>query len=319
MSSLRQSKSVVAARTSTAFTLIEVLVVVAIIALLISILLPSLRLAREQGKSAVCLSSLQQQGRAFSAYSADYRGFLPRSGSQFKYTVQEGTQGQGGDWTGVGAGALYGRYITKSISLLYCPSNGKFNAKSLSHKPPLTNEALFRHNYLHPKTGTPGYNSTNDTGFHVANNYLYAVPAAGGQYPRDAGKDAYRDIMSVVVIENGKQVTKQSNYYKYMIDPADQSPADAAAFLGAFPPGTRGKSNVQALSADGYCGGLTSWHPEGLNVLYTDFHAKRVADPKKRFVKGGTSINSYSPGDISRDNGGRARGFIVWDYLSRNP
>ena len=57
--------------TRKAFTLIELLVVVAIIALLISILLPSLQGAREQGKKAVCLSNMGQIGKASYAYASD--------------------------------------------------------------------------------------------------------------------------------------------------------------------------------------------------------------------------------------------------------
>jgi prepilin-type N-terminal cleavage/methylation domain-containing protein len=56
---------------SKAFTLIELLVVVAIIALLISILLPSLQGAREQGKKTVCLSNMRQIGQAAHSYAAD--------------------------------------------------------------------------------------------------------------------------------------------------------------------------------------------------------------------------------------------------------
>ncbi len=52
-----------------AFTLIELLVVVAIIALLISILLPSLSQAREQGKKAVCLSNLRFIGVGIFTYA----------------------------------------------------------------------------------------------------------------------------------------------------------------------------------------------------------------------------------------------------------
>ncbi|MGD8450823.1 MAG: prepilin-type N-terminal cleavage/methylation domain-containing protein [Phycisphaerae bacterium] len=56
-----------------AFTLIELLVVVAIIALLISILLPSLSQAREQGKKAVCMSNLKSLAQASHAYATDDR------------------------------------------------------------------------------------------------------------------------------------------------------------------------------------------------------------------------------------------------------
>ncbi len=59
------------------FTLIELLVVVAIIALLVSILLPALAAAREQARGVYCLSNLRQLGLASSYYVNDWNGFLP--------------------------------------------------------------------------------------------------------------------------------------------------------------------------------------------------------------------------------------------------
>jgi len=53
---------------SPGFTLIEVLVVVAIIALLTAILLPSLAQAREQAKLVKCMANLGQLGKSASAY-----------------------------------------------------------------------------------------------------------------------------------------------------------------------------------------------------------------------------------------------------------
>jgi prepilin-type N-terminal cleavage/methylation domain-containing protein len=60
------------------FTLIELLVVVAIIALLISILLPSLSNAKEQGKRAVCSSNLRSITQAMITYAMDYRDVMPQ-------------------------------------------------------------------------------------------------------------------------------------------------------------------------------------------------------------------------------------------------
>lgn len=59
------------------FTLIELLVVVAIIALLISILLPALSKAKENGRRAVCLSNLHHLGQAFQQYLQSNDDILP--------------------------------------------------------------------------------------------------------------------------------------------------------------------------------------------------------------------------------------------------
>ena len=60
-----------------AFTLIELLVVVSIIALLISILLPSLKKARGQAKDTVCKSNLHQLGLAIQYYASDNDDRIP--------------------------------------------------------------------------------------------------------------------------------------------------------------------------------------------------------------------------------------------------
>lgn len=53
------------------FNLIELMVVIAILAIIVSILLPSLRRAREVSKTAVCKSNISQMNRAFLTYTRD--------------------------------------------------------------------------------------------------------------------------------------------------------------------------------------------------------------------------------------------------------
>ena len=72
-------------RHSKGFTLIEVLVVVAIIALLISILLPSLSAARGNAQRSVCASNLHQAGLATLAYMNQSSDFVPRGGNVQRY------------------------------------------------------------------------------------------------------------------------------------------------------------------------------------------------------------------------------------------
>ena len=71
------SLGVTAMRKLRAFTLVELLVVIGIIALLVSILLPSLAAARRSSNSVKCLSNLRQLGNAFAMYANENKGVWP--------------------------------------------------------------------------------------------------------------------------------------------------------------------------------------------------------------------------------------------------
>jgi prepilin-type N-terminal cleavage/methylation domain-containing protein len=70
------------------FTLVELLVVVAIIAVLISLLMPSLANAKKQAQSTACLSNLRQMAIGTNSYCADFQDAAPAWGFS---TIGSGT------------------------------------------------------------------------------------------------------------------------------------------------------------------------------------------------------------------------------------
>ena len=66
-------------RQAKAFTLVELLVVIGIIAILIGFLLPMLNRSRYSAVSLHCMSNLRQIGQAAVIYAGENRGFFPQS------------------------------------------------------------------------------------------------------------------------------------------------------------------------------------------------------------------------------------------------
>ena len=111
------------------FTLIELLVVIAVIAVLMAILAPALRRARESARRVVCASQCRQIGTAMRAYITDYGSKLPWYGDELHpYAVYRKDDNPDykdadGEPLAMKFACLYeGKYISEP-EVFYCPSN----------------------------------------------------------------------------------------------------------------------------------------------------------------------------------------------------
>lgn len=114
------------------FTLIELLVVIAIIALLLSIVLPSLRLAKEAGKRVVCMSNQRQLSLAWTLYTENNDGKFcsPAAGLETETWIAWANSSVWPDqWTSeeweesITEGALFP--YTESKDVFRCPAGEK--------------------------------------------------------------------------------------------------------------------------------------------------------------------------------------------------
>lgn len=102
-----------------AFTLVELLVVIGIIAALIAMLLPALSKARESAKASQCMSNLRQIGLTVQLYTNENRGrWLP------PYRIPQFSLG----WSAPNSGPylaahLTGIYMKENPSVFLCPSD----------------------------------------------------------------------------------------------------------------------------------------------------------------------------------------------------
>jgi prepilin-type N-terminal cleavage/methylation domain-containing protein len=149
----------------TAFTLIEMLVVLAIIALLLGLMMPVLSGARRQGSAAACLARLQQLGHAFTMYANDYNDrCMPLAYWTFERVGRGpavywwGTNDRGGVDHTRGFVWPYLRSRLKENSVFECPAQpwGSYRPQGAARS--VTSTYGYNGYYLSPQH-TPGWGS----------------------------------------------------------------------------------------------------------------------------------------------------------------
>lgn len=109
------------------FTLVELLIVVAIIMLLAGMLLPALRSARERARQIQCASNMKQSGYAMASYSIDFNNYVVLS----LYSGSTWGVGYSARWLELLNGTWGVEYL-KNKDVVLCPSFVPFKYETVS-------------------------------------------------------------------------------------------------------------------------------------------------------------------------------------------
>ena len=236
-----------------AFTLVELLVVVAIIIVLIAILLPALGRARNTSKTVACSSNLRQIGLGFNVYAYDNNTILP-PGSWSNWVGSDGV-----NWL-----TLINPYLGGTGETVNTSGYGTAN--------PTISKA-----FQCPGATLPGgYN-------HFTSNPIMLprsqdISQSAGRFPMPQKLGTLQNASGLALVMDGIQEPLNSQPVAFMMD-------SGSPFWGAYMKGGLGNTTRYRLVPFGpnYDGG-TSTPPGGdirwrhqdnnaINVVYADGHA----------------------------------------------
>jgi prepilin-type processing-associated H-X9-DG protein len=257
-----------------AFTLVELLVVIGIIAILVALLLPSLNTARNQAKRVNCLAHLQQCGQALVMYANQNKGFLPPripdpgTAPNYKFTLPQRGPGSGFQNNPPMGVALmvpdpygFGPRILENNDVFFCPSDDvRAPFRTAPHMWGPHDQSL---PVTPPYTGIT-WSMSYWQFYHPSGDAVMAALASGKLTAAQLGpQEPYK-------MENFKLGIKQASARMVL---ADQ-----------YIPVKWNASNSASIRKQ-----YQTYHKEGANILYVDGHAK--------FLRGG-QVEDY----IERNN-----------------
>ena len=280
--------------TRKAFTLIELFVVIAIIAILAAILFPVFARARENARRASCQSNLKQLSLGVMQYSQDYDEFLPSVRYPWADASGPATAWQGSYNSGTGGWAtgwpdLIQPYI-KSNQVMHCPSD-KFAGRYASATRPI---GLTSYGMNHCLNQTAPGTATACVSNHNTQNW---------SNPRASGISQSAIVQSSRVILLADILKFSPQYSGFTMLPAVRGshpfywmgPALEEAYTSGNTYGSYYQSYINAgYNENNYVfpGEQNGRHFGGANIAYVDGHVK--------FAKSGTrGVMWYEDGDDS--------------------
>jgi prepilin-type N-terminal cleavage/methylation domain-containing protein/prepilin-type processing-associated H-X9-DG protein len=237
-----------------AFTLVELLVVIGIIAVLVAILMPALGRARRQARSVGCLSNLHQLGVAFQIYFQHNNGKPP------------------GVWGGLDANEevwvpLLRRHVPGSLGAMFCPEAREPTGVA-QYDFGTWGLGTAGHAWVWVRTPNAiGTDWSVDGGSYGMNHWVLGL-GANSSLPPDVAREAFvrwpaRDADRVPLLAD-------CAYFEAAPQHTDPPPRNLSVPLPLRGPLPSGDGN---LGMRPFC---MARHGRAINVLFADGHARTV-------------------------------------------